>query len=494
MITKELKKNNILPIRIYDAPKHFYNTYQKMTYRDLPYTEISDNFAIKIIINEIEHCYSALGIVHKLFTPLHDRFKDYIATPKSNLYQSLHTAVIGPDGKVVEIQIKTEKMDLIAELGVIYNWLNSKGTIKKKVIQDQYILLKKVLELKDDTNEPDDFVENFKGDLVHDEVFIFTPKGDLQRLPRGATPVDFAFHIHSDIGFHCIGAKVNRKIVPLSYQLQNGDIIEIITSKKHQPDPAWIQFVVTAKARSKLKRYLKELKQHKYTKLGRRLLEAELKKFYLDMTDADVGEITQSFGMDTADQLYAAIGGNEINVKKVVTKFLADLKNEGPLDTLLEPEPAADIRQGDAICVDGMDETIHLAYCCQPIPGDRILGFLKIGGGVEVHRTECRYIVELMQTPQNSVQVEWAVEKNRKFLSTIKIIAHSRQDFLIDLSALLADCKVNVVNMVLSSQTEVVHNQIAIEVKSLSQLKQVMTGIMKIHGVISVARVNGDGN
>lgn len=492
-IRTELKKNDIVPVKIYDSQKHCYNTYTKMIERKLPCEEIKDNFSIKVILNDVDDCYFALGIVHKSFVPVHDRFKDYIATPKSNLYQSLHTSVIGPDGNVVEIQIKTQEMDVISEIGVINNWLGSKGKINKKDIEKQFLWLRKILELKDDSNEPADFLEDFKSDLVHDELFVFTPKGDLQRLPRGATPVDFAFHIHSDIGFYCIGAKVNHKMVPLNSQLKNGDIVEIITSDKLQPNPEWIQFVVTAKARSKIKRWMKDIKVNQHTRLGHELLTTELQKLNLHSSDQEMEEIAQSFGMDDTDQLYASIGRHDIHVRHVVTKVLADSIHEGPTNFL----PAAIVRQPDAngncIKVNGDDNaTIFIAPCCSPIPGDRILGFFKKGVGVEIHRTECQHMVELMQRPENSVHVEWDSDKQKIFSVRLKIIAQNKPDFLLNLSETIAKFKITMVDMTLNADTSIIHSKLTLGVKNLNQLTQIMTSVLNIKGVVSIERISGE--
>ena len=490
-IRKEIKKSAI-EVRITGRPKHFYSIYSKMQRRRLPFEEIQDLLAIRIIVKKIEDCYFVLGIVHSLFTPIHERFNDYIATPKSNMYQSLHTTVIGPEGKMVEIQIRTEDMHQTAEEGIAAHWRYKEGKVKEDELDKNFIWLRRVLEWQQDAPDSNEFMENLKIDLFHDEVFVFTPKGDLFRLPAGSTPVDFAFAIHTDVGYHCLGAKVNSRIVPLNYQLRSGDTVEIITSNNQHPNPDWIRFLKTSRARSKIKRWIRDSMFEQSLRLGEEIFVKEIKKYSLKKDEEELAEIAQSYGLSDANQLYAAIGRGDIPVQGIINKLapekIEQLKDETILKRFIRRAKSPE----KGVRVQGIENMlINFGKCCQPVPGDRIIGFITKGRGVVVHRTDCKNIFNLMKDPERNIDVEWDVDKDKRFLVQLYMIAHDRRDFLRDVTEAISSANANIVNVVLKTEDLLVHNKMLIEVRNLNHLTRIIHRISKIKGIINVERLNG---
>ncbi len=491
-IRKELKKASIEAL-ITGRPKHFYSIYSKMQRRRLPFEEIQDLLAIRVIVKKIEDCYFVLGIVHSLFTPVHERFDDYIATPKSNMYQSLHTTVIGPEGKIIEIQIRTEEMHQTAEEGIAAHWRYKDGKVKEDELDKHFVWLRRVLEWQQDEPDSTEFMENLKIDLFHDEVFVFTPRGDLFRLPADSTPVDFAFAIHTDIGYHCLGAKVNSKIVPLNHQLRSGDTVEIITSNNQHPNQDWIKFIKTSKARSKIKRWIRDSMFEQSLKLGEEIFLKELKKYNLKKDGEELTEIAQSYGLSDLGQLYAAIGCGDIPVQGVIHKIapekIEQLKDETFLKRFIRRTKSPE----KGVRVQGIENMlINFGKCCQPVPGDRIIGFITKGRGVIVHRTDCKNIFSLMKDPHRNIDVEWDVDKDKRFLVRLYMVAHDRRDFLRDVTEAISSTNANIVNVVLKTEEMFVHNNMLIEVRNLKHLTRIIHRISKIKGIINVERRNGN--
>lgn len=491
-IRKELKKQQI-DARVSGRPKHFFSIYSKMQRRRLPFEEIQDLLAIRVIVNRIEECYFVLGIVHSLFTPIHDRFDDYIATPKSNMYQSLHTTVIGPEGKIVEIQIRTEEMHQTAEEGIAAHWRYKDGKVKEDELDKHFVWLRKILEWQQDAPDSTEFMENLKIDLFQDEVFVFTPKGDLYRLPAGSTPVDFAFAIHTDIGFHCLGAKVNSKIVPLSYQLRSGDTIEVITSGGQHPNQDWIKFVKTSKARSKIKRWIRDSMFEQSKKLGEEIFVKEIKKYRIKKDEDELTEIAQSYGLSDVSQLFAAIGRGDISTQGVIHKIaperIEQLKDETFIERFIRRAKSPE----KGIRVQGIENMlINFGKCCQPVPGDRIIGFITKGRGVIVHRTDCKNIFNLMKDPERNIDVEWDVDKDKRFLVRLYMVAHERREFLRDVTEAISSTNGDIVNVTLKTEDMFVHNNMLIEVRNLKHLTNIINRISKIKGIITVERRNGN--
>ena len=490
-IRKELKKLGV-EATITGRPKHFFSIYMKMKRRKLSFEEIYDLLAIRIIVNRIEECYFVLGVVHSLYAPIHEKFNDYIATPKSNMYQSLHTKLIGPEGKTVEVQIRTHEMNRTAEEGIAAHWRYKEGKVKEDSFDKHLVWLRRVLEWQQDAPESKEFMEYLKIDLFHDEVFVFTPKGDLFRLPSGSTPVDFAFAVHTDVGYHCLGAKVNKKIVPLNYQLHSGDSIEIITSNNQHPNPEWKNFVKTTKARSKIKRWIKDSMFEQSLKLGEEMFTKELKRVRKKPLNEDIEALSQTYGFTELNQFYAAIGCGEVSIHSVMNKLAREQVDNEKSETVFKrflrrPKPS-----GEGVLVQGIDNLLMtFGQCCQPVPGDQIRGFISKGRGIVIHRTDCKNMFHLMKSPDQIIDVEWDVEKDKLFSVRLYMTANERKDFLKELSEVLSKLNVNILNLDMKTVDTFIHSHIIIEVKNLNHLNIIIKNIKKIHGVLNVERLNG---
>ncbi len=493
-IRQELKKAGI-KAKITGRPKNLYSIYQKMTYRNKSFEEIYDLLAIRIIVKRVEECYFALGIVHSLFTPVQKRFKDYIATPKSNMYQSLHTTVIGPEGKMVEIQIRTDEMHRTAEEGIAAHWRYKEGKAKEEEWEKHLQWLRQILEWQREIQDPQEFMENLRIDLFQDEVFVFSPKGDLFKLPLGSTPVDFAFAVHTDIGLHCIGAKVNGRIVPLNYKLKSGDSVEIITSPNQKPNPDWIKFTRTSKARNKIKRWLRESLYEQSLKLGEEIFYKQLKRYHISKDEVNLRDVALSFGFENVNQFFAAIGRGDISIQSVINK-IAPEKVSSPKDvSILEKFISRARGSAKGVRVQGLDNLlINFAKCCQPVPGDKILGFITRGRGVVVHRADCRNIVKLMESPERHIDVEWDVDKDKHFMVRLYMLGEDRKNFLRDISESIAQTDTNIVSINMKAEDSIVHSNIIVEVRNLQHLTRVINKISKVKGVITVERLSGNGD
>lgn len=489
-IRRELKAVGVVA-KITGRPKHFYSIYQKMHAHEKPFEEVFDLLAIRIIVRRVEECYFTLGIVHSLFTPVQERFKDYIATPKSNMYQSLHTTVISEGGKMIEIQIRTEDMHRMAEVGVAAHWRYKEGKEKDDELDKQLTWLRQMLEWQHDIKDPQEFMENLRIDLFQDEVFLFTPKGDLIKLPVGSTPVDFAFAVHTDIGYHCIGAKINGRIVPLNHKLKSGDAVEIITSANQRPNPDWMRSVRTSKARSKIKRWMKESMVEQSQKLGEEILQRMFKRLRLNKTPHELAEIARTFGLSDELQLYSSVGHGEISAQSVIRKILpeeqAQPENAGLFKKFLSK--ARGVSKG--VRVQGLDNLlITFGKCCQPVPGDRIMGFLTHGRGVVVHRSDCKNTLQFMQNTERVIEVNWDVEPDKHFMVCLHLLGEDRKNFLRDVSEAIAHTDTNIVRIEMRAENSLVHSNIIVEVKNLHHLTQVISKIGKVNGVFSIERMD----
>lgn len=489
-IQRELRGVNV-KASIAGRPKHFYSIYGKMRRRQLPFDQIYDLLAIRIIVQRVEECYFALGIVHSLYNPVQERFKDYIATPKSNFYQSLHTTVMGPDGKLVEIQIRTEEMHRTAEEGIAAHWLYKEGKSKGDELDKHLTWVRQVLE---DTHEPFEFMENLRIELFQDEVFVFTPKGDLLKLPQDSTPIDFAFSVHTDVGYHCIGAKVNGKMVPLSHKLKSGDSVEIITSPNQKPNPDWIKFVKTSKARSKIRRWLKESFYEQSLELGEEIVNRQFKKYDIDRSKLDLDEIAQSLNFQNAEQLFVAIGRGDTSVQSLINRIAPDENREIKDSSLLKKFLRKARGSAKGVRVQGIDNIlINFGNCCQPIPGDKILGFVTRGRGVVIHRSDCKNIAKLVENPDRTIEVEWDVDKDKHFMVHLQLLGGDRKNFLRDISESISETDTNIVSIKMKAEDTVVHSDIILEVRNLQHLTRVIKRISQVKGVINVERLNGTG-
>jgi len=491
-IRKELRQGNI-KATITGRPKHFYSIYGKMHKRELPFEQIYDLLAIRVILEKVEDCYFVLGIVHNLYTPVQERFKDYIATPKSNFYQSLHTTVVGPYGRMVEIQIRTEEMHRTAEEGIASHWRYKEGKQKEDELDKHLSWLRQMIESQQEASDASEFMENLRIELFRDEVFVFTPKGDLLRLPLGSTTVDFAYAVHTDVGYHCIGAKVNGKMVAIRYELKSGYSIEIITSPNQKPTPDWIKFVKTSKARSRIKRWLRESFYEQSLKLGEEILTKSLKKHGIKK-EIDLNEIAQSFNFQKAEQLFASIGGGDTSIQAVMNRIAPEERVEIKDKSVLQKFIKRARGSVKGIRVQGLDDLmIKFGGCCHPVPGDNILGFITKGRGIVVHRSDCRNIINLLENPDRKIDVEWDVDKDKHFMVRLQLIGGDRKNFLRDVSDSISQTDTNIVSIDMKVEDAVVNSNIILEVRNLQHLTRIVKKISQVKGVMNVERLNGTG-
>lgn len=489
-LRKALSEANIHS-RFEGRAKHFYSIYNKITKRGVPFDEIYDLLAIRIIVDKIDECYHALGIVHSLFTPIHERFKDYIATPKTNGYQSLHTTVISPEGKKVEIQIRTEEMHRTAEEGIAAHWRYKEGRLREDDLDQHLKWLRQILEWDEAELDSSSFMDHLKVNLFQDEVFVFTPKGDLHRLPVKATPVDFAFAVHTAVGTHCLAAKVNGSIVPLSHLLHSGDTVEILTSANQRPNEDWLQFVVTSKARSRIKKWLRDSQFKDSMALGEEMLSRALAKFHIKMKTVNLDEIAQKLNLNDDKQLFASIGRGDTKLDTIIRKVVPDKEPKEDDKTVFDKFLKRARRSSKGVRVAGMDNImINFGKCCNPVPGEPITGIVTKGRGIVVHTNNCKNLLRLMQDPERIVDVSWDVESGNRFLAGLYVLGERRNKFLSEITETIASNDCNIVNVNMNSEDSLVSCMLSIEVYDLAHLNKVISKIKKLEGVISVGRLN----
>jgi len=491
-LEEELKKAGI-GAEITGRPKHFYSIYRKMQKRQKPFEEIYDLFAIRITVGTIPECYHALGIVHALWIPVADRIHDYIRLPKSNMYQSLHTTVIGPRGKMVEIQIRTDQMHRTAEYGIAAHWLYKEGRKELDESDRQMVWLREVLEWQKDLTNPSEFLEYLKIDLFHDDIFVFTPRGELKQLPKGSTPLDFAYAVHSDIGNHCTGAKINGRMVPLGTLLSSGDEVEIITSSHQLPSQDWLKIVKTSKARSKIKHWLRQKGYEESLNLGKQILEKELKKHNLgSLSEQEASDLAMGLNFKDSEAMFYALGNGNISIAHVLSKLIPPEEKKKPGPSIIQR--FVDKARGGArgIKVGGMGNMMfRFAQCCQPVPGEEIIGFVTRGRGISIHRTDCSNALQIGIENERKVVVEWDVDKDQSFLVKLEVLVEDRKNILKDITEAIADVDTNVRGAEIKGGESVASGSFVIEVKNLSHLNKTLKRIKKVKGVIQVERAKG---
>ncbi len=489
---KKLLSDNGIKAKVYGRAKHIDSIYRKVQIRKVPFELIADLFAIRIITQTKPECYHAMGLVHELWKPVDYKFSDYIANPKPNNYQSLHTAVFGPDGKVVEIQIRTHEMHRIAENGIAAHWLYKEGKQELDKSDKQMLWLRDVLDWQKDMTNPSEFLEFLKIDLFAEDIFVYTPQGEIIHLAAGATPLDFAYSIHTEVGMHCSGAKINGRIMPLSTPLQSGDKIEVLTSPHRHPTQDWLKIAKTSSARSKIRRWLKQAGYEQAVALGKELLERELKKHRLKLPPEDEFlDIAQGFSHTSIESLYNSLGNGNVSCHQVITRItpLVEESKEISVDQVLKR-----FRHERGIKIEGMGNMMfQFAGCCQPIPGEEIIGYITRGRGVTIHRSDCSFAQELIKQPERTVPVSWDVGHEQNFVVRIEIDVSPRKNILADITDSIADSDTNVrgANIDLSETSTV--GYIIVEVNSLNQLERVLRKIKKVRGVNSVKRAYGTG-
>jgi guanosine-3',5'-bis(diphosphate) 3'-pyrophosphohydrolase len=488
----ELKKAEI-NAEITGRPKHFYSIYRKMQKRQKPFEEIFDLFAIRITVGTIPECYHALGIVHALWMPVADRIHDYIRLPKSNMYQSLHTTVIGPRGKMVEIQIRTDQMHRTAEYGIAAHWLYKEGRKELDEMDKQMVWLREVLEWQKDLTNPSEFLEYLKIDLFHDDIFVFTPKGELKQLPKGSTPLDFAYAVHSDVGHHCTGVKINGRMVPLSTLLSSGDEVEIITSSHQLPSQDWLKIVKTSKARSKIKHWLKQKGYEESLNLGKQILEKELKKHNLgSLSEQESSDLAMSLNFKDSEAMFCALGNGNTSIAHLLSKLIPPEEKKKPGPSIIKR--FVDKARGGAkgIKVGGMGNMMfRFAQCCQPVPGEEIVGFVTRGRGISIHRIDCPNALQMGIENERKVVVEWDVDKDQSFMVKLEVLVEDRKNILKDITEAIADVDTNVRGAEIKGGESVASGSFIIEVKNLSHLNKTVKRIKKVKGVIQVERAKG---
>lgn len=500
-ISKAISKVGITA-EVRGRPKHFYSIYKKMVEQNLEFDEIYDLIAVRIIVETVKECYAVLGVIHAVWKPIPGRFRDYIAMPKSNGYQSLHTTVIGPAGKPVEIQIRTRQMHRIAEYGIAAHWRYKEG-VTDKTFDLKMSWLRQLLEWQSELKDAKDFMESLKIDLFVDEVFVFTPKGDVFGLPVNATPVDFAYRVHTEVGHRCTGAKVSGKIVPLSHGLQNGDIVEITTGKSDNPSLDWLNFVKTPAARTKIKSYFKKQKREENISRGIAALEEEIKKLKLDPSEIlsaeNLSPALKEFGFLSSEELYAAIGYGERSAYQVAKRLRGIWEKKYGIPPIEEEKVAPMLaprrrkRKGvQGIRVMGLENVlIRFSKCCRPLPGEDIIGFVTKGRGVAVHRSDCPNITSLELPASKVVQVEWDPEADVLYPVEIEVEAFDRVGVLKDILAQVVERQTNVSAAdVKTKRGSMAFIKLVVDIKNIDHFGEVIAAIREVSDVYDVYRTD----
>ena len=481
--------------QIRGRPKHFYSIWKKMHDQGREFDEIYDLTAVRVITSSVRDCYGGLGVVHSLWKPVPGRFKDFIAMPKVNMYQSLHTTVIGPKGDPVEIQIRTWDMHRIAEEGIAAHWLYKEKKSGKDKVDESLLWLRQLLENQQDTNDPAEFLDGVRVDLFPDEVYVFTPKGDVKALPEDSTPIDFAYAVHTKVGEHCVGAKVNGKLVPLRYTLRQGDIVEIVTSPNQHPSRDWLKIVKSSRARSKINQWLKVEERARSIELGREMFEREAKKYRLNATALLGGdEMTRAaadLGYPTPDDVLAAVGYGKASVHQLLNR----LAPGATLETERARPAAPGARKADqGVRIRGVEDLlVRFAKCCNPLPGDPITGFITRGRGLTVHARDCLTVAKSVLDRERLINVEWDVEEPAKRPVRIAVyIGNDRPGLLSEITGAISSRNGNITKAeVTVTDDRRGINNFVVEVSDLRQLQDIMTAIREVPDVMNVERVRG---
>ena len=494
-IQKKMEESN-LRCEVLGRNKNYFSIYNKMVFQNLPFEEIYDIIAFRIILDSISNCYEALGLIHSMWKPIDHKFKDYIARPKPNMYQSLHTTVVGPFGERIEIQIRTWDMDRVAKSGIAAHWSYKEGKRIDENISKKFAWIQDLVENQENFRDPGEFLENVRIDLFQDEVYVFTPHGEIKSLPRGATAVDFAYMIHTEVGNQCTGAKVNGQLVPLTYKLETGDIIEITTSKNHHPSKDWLKYVKTVKARSKIRHWIKTQEKARSMTLGREMLDKAFRKeklnFYTLAKSEQMEQVGAHFGFKTVDDLVANVGYGKITplqvVRRIAPKRDAEDSEESIFNKLIgRVGRKKKIKAG--VLVKGVDDIlIKFGKCCQPVPGDLIVGYITRGFGVTVHRTNC--VNALRMNPERQIEVEWSQEVNEVYPVNIRIISQDRVGLLADVVSNISKFGANILNATSETRdNKMVDSFFTIGVADIGHLDKILSAVRKVKRVQDVKRV-----
>ena len=507
-IKAELKKQKI-EAEVTGRAKHFYSIYRKMKRDNVTLDQIYDLFALRIIVNSVKDCYASLGVVHDLYNPMPGRFKDYIAVPKPNMYQSLHTTLIGPKGTPFEVQIRTWDMHKVAEFGIAAHWAYKESSFlsgKKanvKVEEDKLAWVRETLEWQSEMQNPEEFMQTLKKELFEDEVYIFTPKGAIKVLPKGSTPIDFAYQIHEQIGNHMVGCKINSKMMPIVTKLKNGDIVEIITSDQSKgPSRDWLKFVKSSRARNKILAWFKKNQREENIEKGKDLIEKELKKIGVKHDDLFKTEFIQAalnrYKFTSLEDMYSSVGFGSITPNKVIARMLEEYRKQHKEDDLVEKTLEALAKEKvnkakpsqNGIIVKGIDNClVKLSKCCNPVPGDEIIGYITRGRGVSVHRTDCVNAKNLLSEGNRIIDVYWNDNKKTTYSVDIEVYANDRKGLLADIIKVLGDNKCTIMAVTSRATREkIAITELTIEVENIEKLNGVLKALRKIDSVYEVKR------
>ena len=512
-LCEELTKVGI-ETEISGRAKHFYSIYSKMSRKGREFNEIYDLTAMRVIVDSVKDCYGAIGVIHSHWKPLPGRFKDLIATPRLNLYQALHTTVIGPDGRPLEIQIRTNEMHQTAEYGIAAHVIYKEGSSSKSKgdpEREKMIWLRRLIEAEGD-QDPSEFLDSLKVDLFEDEVYVFTPKGEVKNLAAGSTPLDFAYAVHTDVGHRCVGAKVNGKIVSLRYQLRSGDIVEILTGKRERgPSRDWLGLVRTSRARNKIRAFLKSERREDAERRGRQELQGVLRKQGLPPQRIAgsplLVDVIREMGFRKAEDFYIALGQGKISAKPIANKVLQRLKSgesvsgdetasqlAGVIDGHDERRGRTQDASDYGIMVEGVDDVmVRLAKCCRPVPGDSIVGYVSLGRGITIHRDDCKNAEALRKDPERFVDVSWDGENESSYRVELQVDAWDRTRLLEDLCRTFSEAGMNILEARCTTKHPMVKNRFVVEVGDTDQLKQCIGRLRNLDAVFDAYRVTPSG-
>jgi len=493
LLFRMLRENNLGDCRILGRPKHLYSIYKKLQVQKIPFEKVYDKVAFRLIFNSIRECYEALGLVHALWRPVPGRFKDFISMPKANLYQSLHTTVVGPHGEFMEIQIRTEEMDKIAQEGIAAHWAykEKKSVSSKDVYLSKW--LKQLVQWHQELKDPQEFLDSVRLELYEPDIYVLTPTGEVKEFPRHSTPIDFAYSIHTEVGNHCTGAKVNGRMVPLKYQLQNGDQVEIITSPHQTPSRDWLSLIKTSRARARIRQWLKQEEQKKLMELGREICERELRKHNLSLkklvSTGHLRAILKASGVNSLEELMRGVGAGKITLGEIAKSL------QPPEVVPAAPVEEATVRKSQprstegTLTIDGLsDMLMKISRCCLPVPGDQVLGFITTGHGISVHKASCPNL--LAMDPERWIEVNWAAAPNAVHQAQIQAVTVSRKGILASLSQLLSAEDANILDLEAhTNEDETAIISFILEVENLAHLRRILLRIRQMDGVLDAKRI-----
>ena len=496
-LSDELRRASIVGWEIVGRPKNLWSIFKKMKKRGKPFEEIYDLLAVRVLVNNITDCYHVLGIIHHTWTPLQERIKDYIASPKSNGYQSLHTTVFGPSGQLYEIQIRTRDMHRTAEYGIAAHWLYKENGKSPDELDHHLSWFRQLIELQQDAHSPEEFLEFLKIDLYQDEIFVFTPRGDVKRLPKSATPIDFAFMVHTEVGQHCNGARVNGRIAPLHRPLRNGDTIEVLTSPQAKPSRDWLAHVQTGRARQKIRQWIKQEEQERSVTLGREILAREVRRRRLSPpTPEQLTQAAETLSLGVAEQVEASIGRGDVQLGQVMKALYPNL----PPEDMQAPKPTAfgrvieRLRLGRGIKIHGVEGLmVRYAQCCQPVPGDPVVGYVTQGRGISIHRNDCPNLLTLSGDEERRVEIDWREVEGETFVVRLAVSGEDRRGLYADICEAISGTGTNIRSAELASKDGVVFGSVLVEVENNTHLHKVLKAVRKVKGVTEIARRDSSG-